>query len=54
MSQSITRTALMTSKGNTTYNYELTMPIDGIIELMLKIYKDNGGDENEQNQAIPC
>lgn len=47
MSQSITRAALMTSKGNTTCNNELTMPIDGIIELMLKIYKENGGEENE-------
>ena len=47
MYQSITREALVASKGYTTYDDRLTMPIDGIIELMVKIYKTNGGEENE-------
>lgn len=47
MSQSITREALVASKGYTTCDDGLTMPIDGIIDLMVKIYKTIGGEENE-------
>lgn len=50
MSVSISRKALLTSKGTKlTQNQIPNMSLDGIVELLLKVYKAQGGSEYEQN-----
>lgn len=51
MSQSvISRNALVASKGTKlTQHNEHNISLDGIVELLLKVYKTQGGSDYEQN-----
>lgn len=51
MSQSvISRKALVASKGTKlAQRNELNIPLDGIVELLIKVYKTQGGSDYEQN-----
>ena len=50
MSVSISRKALLASRGTKlTQHNELDIPLDGIVELLLKVYKTQGGNDYEQN-----
>lgn len=47
---SISRKALLASKGNGQTNInELNIQLDGIVELLLKVYKTQGGSDYAQN-----